>query len=95
MPPQQCLKIFLPISRDAPQRPNSKGAFASLSSAKKEVDMYRQRKQVWINRGQGDQLHPEIFGTNVNNQSGEYCPLYTFPTMQAGVSDLESSSAKP
>jgi hypothetical protein len=40
MPPQQFLKIFLPIGQDTPQCPSSEGAFASVSSAKKDVDMY-------------------------------------------------------
>jgi hypothetical protein len=40
MPPQQFLETFLPISRHTPQCPNWKGAFTSVSSAKKEVDMY-------------------------------------------------------
>ena len=40
MPPQQFLKRFLPISKGTPRCPNLKGAFASVSSAGKEVDMY-------------------------------------------------------
>jgi len=40
MPPEQFLKEFLPTGQDTPECPNSKGAFASVSSAKKEVDMY-------------------------------------------------------
>jgi hypothetical protein len=40
MPPQQFLKRFIPIGQDTPRCPDSKGAFASVSSAGKEVDMY-------------------------------------------------------
>jgi hypothetical protein len=40
MPPQQFLKRYLPRGPDTPECPNSQGAFASVSSAKKEVDMY-------------------------------------------------------
>ena len=40
MPPEQFLKEFLPTSQDTPECPNSEGAFASVSSANKEVDMY-------------------------------------------------------
>jgi hypothetical protein len=40
MPPQQFLDEFLPISQDAPGCPNSTGAFASVGSTKKEVNMY-------------------------------------------------------
>ena len=39
-PPPENLNMFLPISQDTPQCPNSKGAFTSVSSANKEVDMY-------------------------------------------------------
>ena len=37
---EQFLKEFLPTGQDTPECPNSKGAFASVSSSKKEVDMY-------------------------------------------------------
>jgi len=40
MPPEQFLKEFLPTGQDTPECPNSKGAFASVSNSKKEVDMY-------------------------------------------------------
>ena len=40
MPPQQFLKRYLPRGPDTPECPNSNGAFASVSSATKEVDMY-------------------------------------------------------
>ena len=40
MPPQKFLKRFLPISQNTPECPDSKGAFAGVSSANKEVDMY-------------------------------------------------------
>jgi hypothetical protein len=40
MPPQRFLDMFLPIGQDTPECPNSDGAFKSVSSAKKEVDMY-------------------------------------------------------
>jgi len=40
MPPTQFLDTFLPISQDAPKCPNWEGAFASVGSAGKEVDMY-------------------------------------------------------
>jgi hypothetical protein len=40
MPPEEFLMEFLPTSQDTPERPNSKEAFANVSSAKKEVDMY-------------------------------------------------------
>ena len=40
MPPQQFLDKFLPISQDAPECPNSTGAFASVGNTKKEVNMY-------------------------------------------------------
>jgi hypothetical protein len=40
MPPEQFLKEFLPTGQDTPECPNSEGAFASVSSANKEVDMY-------------------------------------------------------
>ena len=40
MPPEQFLKEFLPTGQDTPECPNSEGAFASLSSSNKEVDMY-------------------------------------------------------
>ena len=40
MPPQKFLEKFLPISQDAPECPNSTGAFASVGSTKKEVNMY-------------------------------------------------------
>jgi hypothetical protein len=40
MPPPKILKRFLPISQDTPECPNWKGAFASVSIANKEVDMY-------------------------------------------------------
>src|ERR1700733_16249165 len=40
MPPQQFLNRFLPIGQDTPKCPNSKGTVASVSNAKKEVDVY-------------------------------------------------------
>jgi hypothetical protein len=40
MPPTQFLDKFLPISQDAPECPNSKGALAGVGSAEKEVNMY-------------------------------------------------------
>jgi hypothetical protein len=40
MPPQKFLKRFLPISKGTPRCPNSDGAFTSVLSATKEVDMY-------------------------------------------------------
>ena len=40
MPPQQFLNRFLPTSKGTPECPNSEGAFKSVSSAGKEVDMY-------------------------------------------------------
>jgi hypothetical protein len=42
MPPNQFLDEFLPISQDAPKCPNWTGAFTSVGSAGKEVDMYAQ-----------------------------------------------------
>jgi hypothetical protein len=40
MPPTQFMDKFLPVSQDAPKCPNSEGAFASVGSAEKEVNMY-------------------------------------------------------
>ena len=40
MPPTQLLDKFLRISQDAPKCPNSRGAFASVGSTDKEVNMY-------------------------------------------------------
>jgi hypothetical protein len=40
MLPQEFLQRFLPIGKGTPRCPNSKGAFTSVSSASKEVDMY-------------------------------------------------------
>ena len=40
MPPKQFLDEFFPLSQDTPKCPNSKGAFASVSSAGKEVNIY-------------------------------------------------------
>jgi hypothetical protein len=40
MPPQQFLNRFLPTSKGTPECPNSEGAFTSVLSAGKEVDMY-------------------------------------------------------
>ena len=40
MPPPKPFKKFLPISQNFPELPDSKGAFAGVSSAEKEVDMY-------------------------------------------------------
>lgn len=40
MPPQQFLNNFLPISQDTPKCPNSKEAFARVSAAKREIEMY-------------------------------------------------------
>ena len=40
MPPQQFLKRFLPIGKGTPQCQNWKGAFESVSSAGKEIDIY-------------------------------------------------------
>jgi hypothetical protein len=40
IPPKTFLDVFLPKGRDTPHCPNSKGAFKSVSSAGKEVDMY-------------------------------------------------------
>ncbi|KIM77223.1 hypothetical protein PILCRDRAFT_625276 [Piloderma croceum F 1598] len=40
MPPQKFLKRFLAIDGGTPESPDSEGAFKSVLSAKKEVDMY-------------------------------------------------------
>src|ERR1700691_2624628 len=40
MPPKNFLKRFFPIDQNTPECPDSKEAFAGVSSAKKEVDMY-------------------------------------------------------
>ena len=40
MPPNKFLDMFLPIGKGTPLCPNPEGAFTSVSSAKKEVDMY-------------------------------------------------------
>jgi hypothetical protein len=40
MPPRKFLKKFLTTDEGTPGCPDSKGAFASVSDAKKEVDMY-------------------------------------------------------
>jgi len=40
MPPQQYLNRFLPTRKGTPECPNSEGAFTSVSSAGKEVDVY-------------------------------------------------------
>jgi hypothetical protein len=40
MPPEQFLDKFLPISQDAPNYPDCRGAFANVESKGKEVNMY-------------------------------------------------------
>jgi hypothetical protein len=40
MPPEEFLKEFLPTSQDTAECPNSKGAFVSILSTMKELDMY-------------------------------------------------------